>query len=97
LAWRIELSSSAEKSLSKLDCQTAKRIITFPRERVAAGEDPRASGKPLSGPLAGRWRYRVGDYRIVCEIEDGRLVVLVLTVGHRSGIYRCPPKDIHNP
>ncbi|EJU09365.1 RelE/StbE family addiction module toxin, partial [Sphingomonas sp. LH128] len=90
-------SSSAEKSLSKLDCQTAKRIITFPRERVAAGEDPRASGKPLSGPLAGRWRYRVGDYRIVCEIEDGRLVVLVLTVGHRSGIYRCPPKDIHNP
>ncbi|MBF7015429.1 type II toxin-antitoxin system RelE/ParE family toxin (plasmid) [Novosphingobium resinovorum] len=97
MAWRIELSSSAEKSLSKLDCQTAKRIITFPRERVAAGEDPRASGKPLSGPLAGRWRYRVGDYRIVCEIEDGRLVVLVLTVGHRSGIYRCPPKDIHNP
>lgn len=88
MAWRIELSSSAEKSLSKLDRQTAKRIITFLRERVAAGEDPRASGKALSGPLAGRWRYRVGDYRIVCEIEDGRLVVLVLTVGHRSEIYR---------
>ncbi|EQB10250.1 type II toxin-antitoxin system RelE family toxin [Novosphingobium lindaniclasticum] len=88
MAWRIELSTSAEKSLSKLDRQTAKRIITFLRERVAAGEDPRASGKALSGPLAGRWRYRVGDYRIVCEIEDGRLVVLVLTVGHRSAIYR---------
>jgi len=88
LAWRIELSSSAEKSLSKLDRQTAKRIITFLRERVAAGEDPRASGKALSGPLAGRWRYRIGDYRIVCEIEDGRLVVLVLTVGHRRAIYR---------
>ncbi|ALR22824.1 MULTISPECIES: type II toxin-antitoxin system RelE family toxin [Sphingobium] len=88
MAWQIELSSNAEKSLSKLDRQTAKRIMTFLRERVASSDDPRASGKPLTGPLAGRWRYRVGDYRIVCEIEDGRLVVLVLTVGHRSGIYR---------
>ena len=88
MAWQIELSSSAEKSLSKLDRQTAKRIITFLCERVASSDDPRASGKVLTGPLAGRWRYRVGDYRIVCEIEDGRLVVLVLTVGHRSGVYR---------
>jgi mRNA interferase RelE/StbE len=88
LAWRIELSSSAEKSLSKLDRQTAKRIVTFLRERVAASEDPRASGKVLTGPMAGRWRYRVGDYRIVCQIEDGRLLVLVLTIGHRSDIYR---------
>ncbi|QHD70620.1 type II toxin-antitoxin system mRNA interferase toxin, RelE/StbE family (plasmid) [Sphingobium yanoikuyae] len=88
MAWQIELSSSAEKSLSKLDRQTAKRIITFLRERVASSDDPRASGKALTGPLAGRWRYRVGDYRIVCEIEDRRLVVLVLTVGHRSGVYR---------
>lgn len=88
LAWRIELSSSAEKSLSKLDRQTAKRITTFLRERVADSADPRSSGKPLTGPMSGRWRYRVGDYRIVCQIEDGRLLVLVLTIGHRSDIYR---------
>jgi mRNA interferase RelE/StbE len=88
LAWRIELSSAAEKTLSRLDTQTARRITRFLRERVAEVEDPRSSGKPLTGPLSGRWRYRVGDYRIVCQIEDGRLIVLVLTIGHRSDIYR---------
>lgn len=88
MAWRIELTAAAEKALAKLDRQTAKRITGFLRERVAGSDDPRQSGKALSGPLAGLWRYRVGDYRIICEVKDGQLVVLVVTIGHRSDIYR---------
>ncbi|WP_103727314.1 type II toxin-antitoxin system RelE/ParE family toxin [Novosphingobium sp. HII-3] len=88
MAWRIELTTSAEKSLSKLDRTAARRITTFLRERIASGADPRSSGKALAGQLAGLWRYRVGDYRLICQIEDGKLVILVLTVGHRSDIYR---------
>lgn len=88
MAWRIELTASAEKALAKLDRQTAKRITGFLRERVAGSHDPRQTGKALSGPLAGLWRYRVGDYRIICEVKDGQLVVLVVTIGHRSDIYR---------
>jgi mRNA interferase RelE/StbE len=88
LAWRIELTASAEKSLSKLDRAAAKRITTFLRERLASTDDPRSTGKALAGQLAGLWRYRVGDYRLICEIEGGKLLILVVTVGHRSDIYR---------
>jgi len=88
LAWRIELTASAEKSLSKLDRTAAKRITTFLRERVASADDPRSSGKALAGQLAGLWRYRVGDYRVICQIEDGKLLILVVTIGHRGDIYR---------
>jgi mRNA interferase RelE/StbE len=88
LAWRIELTASAEKSLFKLDRTAAKRITTFLRERVASADDPRSSGKPLAGQLAGLWRYRVGDYRVICQIEDGKLLILVVTIGHRGDIYR---------
>ena len=88
MAWTIELSGGAEKTLKKLDRQAAQRIVRFLRERVAEGEDPRSTGKALQGPLAGLWRYRVGDFRIICEIEDGKLVVLVLTIGHRGDVYR---------
>ena len=88
MAWTIELSGAAEKALKKLDRQAAQRITGFLRERVADGEGPRSTGKALQGPLAGVWRYRVGDFRIICEIEDGKLVVLVLTIGHRSDVYR---------
>ena len=88
MAWRIELTASAEKSLFKPDRTAAKRITTFLRERVACADDPRSSGKPLAGQLAGLWRYRVGDYRVICQIEDGKLLILVVTIGHRGDIYR---------
>lgn len=88
MAWRIELTASAEKSLSKLDRTAAKRITTFLRERVASADHPRSSGKALAGQLAGLWRYRVGDYRVICQIEDGKLLILVVTIGHRGDIYR---------
>lgn len=86
MVWRIELTATASKQLAKLDKGAAKRIIAFLRERVAA--DPRATGKLLTGPLGGLWRYRVGDYRVICEVDDGRLRVLVVKIGHRGDVYR---------
>jgi mRNA interferase RelE/StbE len=88
LAWRIDLTESAKKQLSKLDRQAARRITTFLRERVADSENPRHAGKALAGPLGGLWRYRVGDYRIVCEIQDNALRVLVIMIGNRRDVYR---------
>lgn len=88
MAWQIELSAGAEKALSKMDRQNAKRITSFLRERVGMSDDPRATGKSLTGPLSGYWRYRVGDYRILCEIQDARILVFVLSVGHRGDVYR---------
>lgn len=88
MVWRIELSATATKQLSKLDRFEARRISTYLRERVAVADDPRLLGKVLIGPLGGLWRYRVGNYRIVCDLQGQRFVVLVLEVGHRSDIYR---------
>lgn len=88
MAWTIEYAESARKPLRKMDQETRSRIRTFLEERVAGSDDPRATGKALKGPLATLWRYRVGDWRIICRIEDGRLVVLVLEIGHRREVYR---------
>lgn len=66
-----------------------KRIITFLETRIATLEDPRQTGKALQGSTLGKlWRYRVGDYRIICELQDQRLVVLVVEIGHRREVYR---------
>lgn len=86
MAWRIELTETAAKQLSKLGKPDAKRITAFLRERVV--DDPRATGKALTGPLGGLWRYRVGDYRLVCEIQDAMLRVLVVKIGNRREVYR---------
>lgn len=89
MAWKIEVSPSAERDLAKLDAQHSKRILKFLNERVAKLDDPRSTGKAMQGPSLGEfWGYRVGDYRIICKIEDDRVVVLVLRVGHRREIYR---------
>jgi mRNA interferase RelE/StbE len=88
LAWAIEYAETAKKQLRKLDKSVARRIVDFMDERVAAGDDPRLTGKTLTGPLGDLWRYRVGDFRILCDIQDGRLTVLVLQIGNRKEIYR---------
>ena len=89
MAWRVELSETADRELSKLDPQQAKRILKFLHERVAKADDPRSLGKALRGARLGEfWKYRVGDYRLICHIVDKRLVVLVLRLGHRREIYR---------
>jgi mRNA interferase RelE/StbE len=85
LGWRIEFHPGAERELSKLGW----RILRFLRERVAQLEDPRSIGAPLRGPEPGRfWRYRVGDYRVVCHIQDAHRMILVLRIGHRREVYR---------
>jgi len=87
LVWQIELTTTAEKQLSKLDKVTAKRITQFLRQRIALANNPRTIGKPFTSLLSGLWRYRVGDYRLICELQDTRLVVLVVEIGHRGEIY----------
>jgi mRNA interferase RelE/StbE len=88
LAWKIEYAGTARKQLRKLDKAMARRILDFMDERVAGCDDPRLIGKALKGPLGDLWSYRVGDFRILCDIQDGRLIVLVLQVGNRREVYR---------
>jgi mRNA interferase RelE/StbE len=87
LAWRIEVTDTAKKQLAKLDRQVQLEIVRYLREKIATEEDPRRPGAPLRRELLGRWKYRVGAYRIICEIQDEKVLVLVLMVGHRSKVY----------
>ncbi len=88
MAWTIEYAETAIKQLRKLDKAVARRIADFMDERIASGDDPRRLGKALKGPLGDLWRYRVGDFRILCEIQDRALTVLVLQMGNRREVYR---------
>ena len=88
MAWTIEITARARKNISSLDKQAASRILSFLSDRLAASDNPRQLGKQLTGPLKHYWSYRVGDYRLLCEIKDDRLIVLVLEVGNRRDIYR---------
>ena len=89
MAWKIELRDTAHKQLKRVTQRDAVRIISFLEERVATHENPRELGVALKGhALGGYWRYRVGDYRIICDIQDHRLVVLVIEIGHRREVYR---------
>jgi mRNA interferase RelE/StbE len=89
MAYSVELAESADRELAKLDPQQRKRILKFLHERVAKLDDPRSIGEALHGSRLGEfWKYRVGDYQLICKIEDDRLVVLVLRAGHRKEVYR---------
>jgi len=89
LAWRIEFDPAAAKELRKLDCPVQQRLLGFLRLRVAPLEDPRTIGEALAGERLGAfWKYRVGDWRLICDIQDERIVVRVLRVGHRREAYR---------
>lgn len=90
MAWAIELHPQAAKQLRALarkDRRTAKAITDYLAE-VERADNPRTRGKALAGPLAGLWRYRVGDWRVVVDIHDDRLVILALDIDHRSRVYR---------
>jgi mRNA interferase RelE/StbE len=78
----------AEKQLEKLEPEIAQRITRFMDERISPSEQPRVFAKKLSGPYEGKFRYRVGDYRVICSIEDKELVVLVIELAHRREVYR---------
>jgi mRNA interferase RelE/StbE len=89
MAWEIELSDLARKNLSKLDPQTAKRILSFLENRLAKLDDPRSLGEALQGTKLGDfWKYRVGDYRIIADLQDMRLRIVVVAIGNRREIYR---------
>jgi mRNA interferase RelE/StbE len=89
LAWTIEFTDTAQRQLEKLDKAVANRIAKFLRERLAKLENPRSIGEALKGERWGTlWKYRVGDYRLIASIEDQRLMILVVTIGHRRQVYR---------
>jgi mRNA interferase RelE/StbE len=89
LAWLIEIDDAAKKDLAKLDKQIARRITGFLRNRVAPLEDARSLGHALKGTVLGDlWSYRTGDYRIVCEIQDKLVRILVIRIGNRREVYR---------
>jgi mRNA interferase RelE/StbE len=89
MAWRIELDPAAERELSKLDPQIARRILAFLYNRVAPLDDARSIGEALTGSRLGDfWKYRVGDHRIIASIEDQQVRILVVKVGNRREIYR---------
>lgn len=88
MAWTVDYTDSALAQLRKLDRQVARRIVDYMDERVATLDDPRTTGKALTGAQGGFWRYRVGDYRLVCDIQDGNVRVLVIRIGNRREVYR---------
>ena len=89
MASTIELAATAARELNDLDPQHRKRILKFLHERLAPLDNPRSLGQALRGSQLGEfWKYRVGDYRLVCKIDDARLLVLVLRIGHRREVYR---------
>ena len=88
MAWEIEFDPAAQRELDKLDSTIRCRILKFLYERVAKLDGPRQIGERLKGTLSEFWKYRIGDYRIICSFEHNRLVVLVLRIGHRREIYK---------
>ena len=88
MSWTVEYTETALAQLRKLDKRTARRIVDYMDDRVAALDDPRSLGKALTGPLGKLWRYRVGNYRVICDIQHGVLGILVVRVGSRDKVYR---------
>lgn len=88
MTWKIEFERAAAKEFRKLNHQTQRRIRDFFQQRVLASEDPRALGKALKGMQSKFWRYRIGPYRVIASIQDDRMVILLLRIGHRRAVYR---------
>jgi len=87
LAWTIELTRTAEKQLKKLDKKWQRDILDYLEKEIAPLSDPKKRGKELVGDKAGFWRYRVGDYRIICDVREEQFVILAVTIGHRKEVY----------
>ena len=85
--YKVVFSELAKKNIKRLDKHTAKLILAWIRKNLEGCSNPRAHGKALNANHSGEWRYRIGDYRLMCEIQDDKLIILALTIGHRSDIY----------
>ena len=88
MAWTINYTDSALKELRKIDRKQARRILDFMDERISVLANPRDHGKALTGPLGALWRFRIGGYRVICDIQDVELLVLVVKIGKRENVYR---------
>ena len=88
MAWLIKFDDAAQKDLIKIDKPLAKRITAFLRERISVMDNPRSIGEPLKSSKGDLWRYRLGDYRIICEINDNAVCILVVKIGNRREVYR---------
>ena len=88
MQWTVRLSETAVNTLEKINKPEQFRIRQFIKDTLAKLDNPRAIGKPLQGNLKGLWRYRVGNYRLVCQIYNSELIILVLEIGHRKDIYK---------
>lgn len=86
MVWKIDFTRRAEKALSKIDSTYAKRILKE-LHTVSQLDNPRSKGKALKGELSGYWRYRVGNYRVICDIVDSEMLILAIDLGHRRDIY----------
>ena len=87
MIWKVKWRDSARKELRKLDGAAQQKILKYLRNRIATDEDPKRFGKALTSNWKGLWRYRIGDYRLICQIEEDGLTVLVVVVGHRKDVY----------
>jgi mRNA interferase RelE/StbE len=87
LVWTLRFSAEALRQLRRIDPVVQRRILTFLNERVAHAEDPSRLGQRLKGSLKAYWRFRVGDYRIICDIQRREITILVIAIGHRRDIY----------
>lgn len=89
MVWEIRFEESVKKELKKIDRKSAERIVLFLRDRISTSKNPRNFGESLKGSKFGEfWKYRVGDYRIIADIQDSVFLILVLKVGHRREVYR---------
>lgn len=88
MSYQVNYLPQVVKTLEKMDKYTKRIIVEWIEKNLVGCEDPRVHGKPLSSDRAGQWRYRIGDYRIIAKIEDEKLIVLVITIGHRREVYK---------
>lgn len=88
MRFRVETTSRFDKEFKKLDKYTQRMLKAWIEKNLVDCEDPRLHGKGLTENRNGQWRYRIGDYRIICEIQDDALIILALSVGHRRDIYK---------
>ena len=87
MSWHIETTTRFDREFKKLDCYTQRMVKAWIEKHLVNCDDPRVHGKGLTANRSGQWRYRIGDYRMICLIEDEKLIILALSIGHRSSIY----------
>ena len=87
MSWHIETTARFDREFKKLDRYTQRMVKSWIEKHLVGCDDPRVHGKGLTANRSGQWRYRIGDYRMICLIEDEKLIILALSIGHRSSIY----------